>query len=140
MTLSEFIQKNDGQPVVYKKYAWVGASCVALARTWVEALGFPQFPGVTGAADIWRKYQPDLYERIACAPGLYPTAGDLVIWRRVYIAPGRVTPGHIAIAVFGEFCFSQNDPVKSLAHIREYPGFKNVLGWLHPINRGQNAP
>jgi hypothetical protein len=135
MTLSEFIAEHDGRPVIYKKYAWVGASCVALARTWVEALGLPQFPGVTGAADMYRTYDPKYYDRIAYAPGLYPMAGDLVVWRRVArLAKGKwvMGPGHVAIAVFGEFCFSQNDPAGEPPGIVEYPGFTNVLGWLHP--------
>lgn len=130
MTLQQFKEKYLGKKVDFDGY--YGGQCVDLYRQYVkEVLGFPQSPGVGGAAEIWDSASPEYYDFIPNSPTGVPTAGDIVIWNRR--AGGGF--GHVAIFLRGDVnsfvSLDQNwptlDKVTETVH-----NYTNVIGWLHP--------
>lgn len=129
MTLDNFVEKYKGKFVDFD--GAYGAQCTDLYRQYVkEVLGFPQSPGVVGAADIWTSYLPDYFDKVPNTPEGIPQSGDIVIWNRRYGAYG-----HVAIVIKADIntmtCFSQNDPIGQPCIIKQY-SYKNIYGWLHP--------
>lgn len=135
MTLDEFVQEYTGQSIDWDGN-W-GPQCMDLIRKYIEqVLCIPQLPLVRGAADVWRNYQAEYYDRIANGPTNYPLPGSIVIWSRGYGGrPIAKSTGHIAIAIEGDpnfmVCFSQNDPVGTRCGLKKYT-YNHVLGWLCP--------
>lgn len=133
MTFEQFIIKWHGLPVDYDGH-W-GNQCVDLYRMYVDnVLGYPQSPGVIGAADIWTTYLPAFYERIPNTPTGVPLAGDIVIWSRAYGPFGHVAIFHIG-NVTKFISLDQNQPLGTVTHLQHH-NYKSVLGWLHPKGLG----
>jgi predicted RNase H-like nuclease (RuvC/YqgF family) len=135
MNLDEFKNKWLGKPADFD--GAYGNQCVDLYRFYVhEVLGFPQSPGVGGAAEIWDSADPKYYDFITNNPkdtDQFPTPGDIVIWNRK-MGSGA---GHVAIVLGGT--------TGSTLHVLETDGttgtglvqeklrpYTNVIGWLHP--------
>ena len=130
ITFAQYINKYLG-----KKLDWDGfynGQCVDNYRFYVaEVLGFPQSPGVGGAAEIWDTASPDDYYFIDNKPLAVPEYGDIIIWSRK-VGGGY---GHVAIFIEGnisEFIsLDQNwprlDEVTKTKH-----NYLNIIGWLRP--------
>lgn len=129
MTLDEFVKKYLGTKVDFDGQ-W-GGQCVDLYRVYVkEVLGFPQSPGVGGAAEIWDT-AGDKYDYILNTPTGVPQPGDIVIWNR-RVGGGF---GHVAIFLSGNAnsftSLDQNWPTLDLVTKTQHT-YTNVIGWLHP--------
>lgn len=130
MSLNQFIDKWLGKKADFDGY--YDGQCVDLYRFYVkEVLGFPQSPGVGGAAEIWDSASPEYYDFIKNTPTGVPQKGDIVIWNRR--AGGGF--GHVAIFIEGnvnEFTsFDQNWPTLDVCTLTKH-NYTNVIGWLHP--------
>lgn len=130
MTLTEFRNKYLGTKVDFDGY--YGGQCVDLYRQYVQdVLGFPQSPGVGGAAEIWDSADPKYYDFIPNTPTGVPTAGDIVIWNR-RVGNGF---GHVAIFLRGDVnsfvSLDQNWPTLDKVTETQH-NYYNVIGWLHP--------
>lgn len=130
MTLNEFVDRYLGTMVDYDGF--YGGQCVDLYRQYVkDVLGFPQSPGVGGAAEIWESASPECYDFIKNDPNAVPIPGDIVIWNRR--AGGGF--GHVAIFLHGDVnhftSLDQNWPTLNKVTKTEHT-YSNVIGWLHP--------
>lgn len=130
MTFDEFIQKWLGKKADYD--GMYSGQCVDLYRFYVkEVLGYPQSPGVGGAAEIWDSADPKYYDFIPNTPEGIPTKGDIVVWNRR--AGGGF--GHVAIFISGDVnrfvSLDQNWPTLDVVTKTEHT-YSNVIGWLHP--------
>lgn len=130
MSLNQFIDKWLGKKADFD--GSYGGQCVDLYRFYVkEVLGFPQSPGVGGAAEIWDSASPKYYDFIKNTPTGVPQKGDIVIWNRR--AGGGF--GHVAIFVEGDVngftSFDQNWPTLDKCTLTKH-NYTNVIGWLHP--------
>lgn len=130
MTLEEFTNFWLGKKCDFDGF--YGGQCVDLYRQYVkDVLGFPQSPGVGGAAEIWESASPEYYDFIPNTPEGVPLKGDIVIWNR-RVGGGF---GHVAIFIEGGMnqflSFDQNWPTLDKCTFTEH-SYSNVLGWLHP--------
>lgn len=130
ITFDEFINKWLGKKADFDGY--YGGQCVDLYRFYVqEVLGFPQSPGVGGAAEIWDSADPDYYDFIDNDPLAVPEKGDIVIWNRN--AGGGF--GHVSIYLEGNVnsftSLDQNWPTLDKVTKTKH-NYTNVIGWLHP--------
>ena len=130
MTLNEFVNKYLGKKVDFDGY--YGGQCVDLYRQYVkDVLGFPQSPGVGGAAEIWDSASPEYYDFIPNTPTGVPEPGDIVIWNR-RMGGGF---GHVAIFLNGDVnsftSLDQNWPTLDKVTKTEH-NYNSVIGWLHP--------
>lgn len=132
--LNQFVENLQGQfvEVSYKEAIY---QCMDLAYTWVFCLGFPKSTiQHTYAYEVFTSPNSTTLEHFEIIPNsttAIPQDGDLVIWSNKY-GPA----GHIAIALGGGntskfWCFEQNNPLGSNAHLQER-SYTNVLGWLRP--------
>jgi CHAP domain len=129
--LDVFIARYHNRPIDFDGN--YGYQCMDLYRQYVqEALGFPQSPGVAGAADVYDHYLTDYFDRFENTPEALPQRGDIIIWRRV---DDGLPDGHIAIFISGDLLtftsFDQNSPHGSYCHYRDHQ-YTNVHGWLRP--------
>ena len=128
--MDEFIKKYLG-----KKLDWdgfYGGQCVDLYRYYVhEVLGFPQSPGVGGAAEIWDSADPKYYDFIKNTPTGIPNKGDIIVWNR-NVGGGF---GHVAIFIEGDVnafvSLDQNWPTLDKVTKTKHD-YKNIIGWLRP--------
>ena len=130
MTLEQFISKYLGKKVDFDGY--YGGQCVDLYRQYVkDVLGFPQSPGVGGAAEIWDSASPEYYEFIKNTPLGIPERGDIVIWNR-RVGGGF---GHVAIFLDGDVnsftSLDQNWPTLNEVTKTKH-NYSCVIGWLRP--------
>lgn len=130
MTLDGFVDKYLGKKVDYDGF--YGGQCVDLYRQYVKkVLGFPQSPGVGGAAEIWESADPKYYDFIKNDPNAVPSRGDIVIWNR-RVGGGF---GHVAIFLSGDVngftSLDQNWPTLSKVTKTKHT-YSSVIGWLHP--------
>ena len=130
LTLEEFINKWLGKKADYDDY--YGGQCVDLYRFYVkEVLGFPQSPGVGGAAEIWDTADPDYYDFIDNTPTAIPEPGDIPIWNRN--AGGGF--GHVSVVIIANIntfvSFDQNWPTLSVC-TKTTHNYDNIIGWLRP--------
>jgi archaellum component FlaC len=130
MTLREFRDKWLGKKADFDGF--YGGQCVDLYRFYVkEVLGFPQSPGVGGAAEIWDSASPEYYDFITNTPSGVPEPGDIVIWNRR--AGGGF--GHVAIFLHGDVnsftSLDQNWPTLDKVTETQH-NYTNVIGWLRP--------
>lgn len=130
MTLEEFKNKYLGKKVDWDNF--YGGQCVDLYRQYVnDVLGFPQSPGVGGAAEIWDSADPKYYDFIPNGDTNFPEPGDIVIWNRR--AGGGF--GHVAIALSANpndfISLDQNWPTLDKVTETKH-NYTNVIGWLHP--------
>ena len=128
MTPNQFVSKYNGKRVCHSG----ACQCVALARMYVqEVLGFPQFPIVRGANDVWGVASTARYTKIKNAPTNYPKKGDIIIWKKEYSGYG-----HIAIVVEadvrGVLSFDQNHTGRGDLPQLVNHSYNLVLGWLRP--------
>jgi hypothetical protein len=132
-TLAEFITEWNWKEADFDGY--YGPQCVDIVQYWVKELGIPALVG-DPAYTIWNNYDPKYFTRIENGLFNSPMPGDIAIWK-----PGfNGGFGHIAIVVsanvFSLSCFSQNDPLGSYPHTRNYSyGYGTnggIYGWLHP--------
>ena len=130
ITFAQFIDKWLGKKIDFDGY--YGGQCVDLYRQYVkEVLGFPQSPGVGGAAEIWHSADPKYYDFIENTPLAVPEYGDIMIWSRK--VDGDF--GHVAIFIEGDIMnftsLDQNwprlDKVTKTKH-----NYLNIIGWLRP--------
>ncbi len=138
MTLNEFIDKWLGKKCDYDNF--YGGQCVDLYRMYVkEVLGFPQSPGVGGAAEIWDTADHKYYDFITNEPTAVPQRGDIVIWNRK--AGGGF--GHVAVFLEGDVnkftSLDQNWPTLDKVTKTEHD-YKNVIGWLRPKKQDNIEP
>lgn len=129
MTLNEFISKYNG-----KKWDWdgvYGAQCFDLFQFYNRDMFGGGFVSGNGAVDIWSTYPANIYTKIPNSPTGYPLPGDVMIWGTNY-GPW----GHVAVVTKANVdnftCLSQNDPAGRETHLKDYPNYSGVLGWLHP--------
>lgn len=130
MTLQQFRDKYIGKKVDFDGF--YGGQCVDLYRQYVkDVLGYPQSPGVGGAAEIWDSASPEYYDFIKNTPTGVPQPGDIVIWNRR--AGGGF--GHVAIFLRGDInrftSLDQNWPTLDKVTETEH-NYTNVIGWLRP--------
>lgn len=105
--------------------------CTGLFAVYAESLGLPFTWG--DAMDIFANADEKFYEKILNTPEAIPQQGDCVVWGKSF----NGTFGHIALATgtatLTTFeCFTQNDPLGSNCHLKTYPSYKSVIGWLRP--------
>lgn len=130
ISLDEFVRKYLGKKLDWDGY--YGGQCTDLYRFYVkEVLGYPQSPGVGGAAEIWDSASPEYYDFIKNTPTGVPQPGDIVIWNRR--AGGGF--GHVAIFLRGDInrftSLDQNWPTLDKVTETEH-NYTNVIGWLRP--------
>ena len=129
--LQNFVSNNNGKFLDFDgKY---GNQCVDLARCWIKANGKNQPGGVSGAKDLFDKFEKDPilmknYIKIKNTPLTIPKAGDIVIWN------GSYGPyGHVAVIIDANLmsfrAFSQNDPAGSCCAVKKY-SYNKVSGFL----------
>ncbi|MGF7108240.1 CHAP domain-containing protein [Treponema pedis] len=132
MVLDEFVKKYEGKKVDYDgRY---GAQCVDLFRQYCkDVLNIPHTGGVTGAEELFTKYEKlpleqKYFNRIVYAGGT-PEPGDVVIFK----STENNKFGHVAIViaasdteitVFEQDGFNQ-DGAKIIRR-----SYKTVLGFL----------
>ncbi len=110
-----------------------GNQCFDLANFYSFAIGSQSFTGAT-ADLIYNQTQNGFYTQIPNSPSNFPVKGDIIVlnWPHVGIATGNNTDAN-------QFeIFQQNDPVGSNCHIKLYPNYDGVIGWLHPVTIPQN--
>lgn len=82
------------------------------------------------AIDYWRDIPG--FTRISRTIFNRPNPGDIIIWNTTSSNPY----GHIAICNWSRYfdvgVFGQNDPIGSPCEYKDYPSYKNILGWLRP--------
>lgn len=135
ISLDQFVKNSLG-----KSRDWdgqYGSQCVDYARFYVnEVLGFPQFPPVVGAADIFKSAQGDLYDKVENSPTGIPPAGAIVIWARN--EKENLPYGHVAIADHGSTTTvlkTTDQNWSGMKVTRENHNYENVHGWLIPKNQ-----
>lgn len=126
MTLTDLINKYNGQPCEMGGSSKALNQCVDLANAWLfEGLEQPKLLG-TNAIDFPEKIG-DKWEWIPNTTTNVPVPGDLVIFNI-----GNY--GHISIFMEGDSLsfksFDQNYPLKSLCHVQSHK-YTTVIGWLH---------
>lgn len=136
ITLNQFVDKHLGKKADWDNF--YSGQCVDLYRFYVhEVLGFPQSPGVGGAAEIWDSADPNYYDFIN--NGLYdvPQPGDIIVWNRN--AGGGF--GHVAVYLSGDVnsftSFDQNWPTLSKCTKTKH-NYNNIIGWLRPKKEDQS--
>lgn len=138
MTLDEFIKTYEGAKVDYDgRY---GAQCVDLFRQYCkDVLQIPHTGGVTGAAELYTKYdklplEQKYFDKIVYAGGT-PEPGDVVVFR----ATRQNEFGHVAIVLSadnnGLLVFEQDGFKQDGAKITR-SSYKTVLGFLRVKRRG----
>lgn len=141
MTLNEFVKKYDGKQVEYHSYG-TGAlyQCVDLINAYINEVldnntkDYTEIIG-TNAKDFATRYDPQDFIFIKDATGIVPQKGDIVIWNG-YMGGGA---GHVAIALeastFSEYFKSLDQNFSKTQRVTlETHNYKNVIGWLRPIN------
>jgi hypothetical protein len=137
MTLQEFITQYNGKRNDFDNF--YGAQCFDLFQFYNrDVIGGGFVPG-NAAYDIVSTYPKNLYTYVQNTPSGVPEAGNVIIWGK-----GYGPYGHVAIiteANVNSFkCLSQNDPIGRETHIKEYPNYNGVLGWLKPIKQVTQQP
>ena len=108
---------------------WDGADgnqCFDLAQFWNYVLGGQPFTGAT--ADLIYNQPQNIYTQVPNTPTAVPQAGDLVVWNWPHV--GIATGNNSDTNQFE--VLEQNDPTNSSCHIKIYPNYDGVIGWLHP--------
>lgn len=128
--MQQFVDKWLGKKADFDGH--YGGQCVDLYRFYVkEVLGFPQSPGVGGAAEIWDSASPEYYDFIKNDPLAVPEPGDIIIWNR-RVGGGF---GHVAIFLHGDVnrftSLDQNWPTLDKVTETEHT-YSSVIGWLRP--------
>jgi len=129
MTFETFFNLFNETRVDFDGY--YGTQCVDLVKFWSRAIGGPP---IKGNAKTLLTQGGDFYAVILNQPMNIPKKGDIVVWGSG-MGGGF---GHTAIAAAGcnvmkLIAFGQNYPTYSHCKISVH-NYKNVLGWLHPIN------
>lgn len=131
MTFQEFLNKFNGQSNVGNTPENKG-ECVGLVSVWVDNLGYDHIWG--HAKDLVNNYNPNQFDFILNTPEAMPEQGDIICWNST-MGGGY---GHTAIATGGQTTlttfevFEQNNPTGSNCHLKTYPNYNNVIGWLRP--------
>lgn len=138
ITVMEFVQKYDGQPIdvdgVYSGQCW---DLVALYNQEVigipasQSYGLPTGPNLA-AKEVYEYFEDPLSDYfIRLDRGAVPVTGDVVVWSSL---PGSIY-GHIAVFLNGTLdnfnSFDQNWPTGSVCHVQGH-SWANVLGFLRP--------
>ncbi len=110
--------------------------CLSLVKQYIQeryAISPPP-SGVGSAWGYWTNFPdplPSVLAKVEYAPGAYPAAGDIVIWRKT----GRMLDGHISIAVTGYqegfIGFEQNWFTRAAGLV--WHNYKDVYGWLERL-------
>lgn len=130
MTFQEFLNQYNGQVNVGNTPENKG-QCVGLVAVWVDALGYDHIWG--NAKDLPNNHNPNQFDFILNTPDAIPTAGDIICWNgnmgggygHTAIATGTGTKTTVEV-------FEQNNPTGSNCHLRTYPNYNNIIGWLRP--------
>lgn len=133
MNLNEFITKWN------YKYCEVTDptnpnQCFDLVVAWTDNLGIPRVFPFMFAYQIYTSFgtlQAKYFDRIVNTPDAVPNPGDIVVWGNNYNFAGGHTGIYVAGDVWSLNAFEQNDPMRSVCHIRNY-NYNYVLGWLRP--------
>src|SRR6266702_234069 len=127
MTLQEFFDKNNGQPLDFDGY--YGDQCVDEVQFYnrdvINALAL-----IGNAIDIWTTYPKDFYEQIANTPDNFTNPGDIIIWGTDI---GKF--GHIAVVKSADAnSFTSLDQNWNGHQYCEFVihNYTSVLGWLRP--------
>jgi hypothetical protein len=143
MTVDAFFSTWNGKGADFD--GWYGDQCVDLFNFYnrdVVGAPFTGTPYTGGAADLWRSYHADFYDRIDNSISFVPRKGDVMIWAANTPATGPA--GHVAICT-GEadtnyfVSFDQNYPTGSKCHFQRH-GYTGVYGVLRPKNLNNGEP
>ena len=110
-----------------------GDQCFDLANNYSRWIGGPRFTGAT--ADLIINQAGTFYTRIDNTPTGVPQKGDVVVWSWPHV--GIATGNNSNENQFE--VLEQNDPANSNCHIKTYPNYNGVLGWLRPITLPQGT-
>lgn len=147
MTFEEYKTYWTGRKTMDYDGAY-GNQCVDNFRFYVrDVLGFPQPPGVKGAVDLSKNYDPKYFQWIPNTPGIVFQKGDIIIFDGTPSNPfGHVGIGDEADIKLPTFkSFDINFPSEGFkdahgnfigtgtAHIQTHKWSEKVLGWLRPI-------
>ena len=126
ITIDQFFALFTGHWVDWDGY--YGNQCEDLANFYSFAIGGQPFTGAT-ADLIYNQTQNGFYEQVKNDPTNYPGKGDIVVfnWPHVGICTGNNTNSSTVELL------EQNDPARSNAHIKLYPNYDGVIGWLHKV-------
>ncbi len=126
MTFEQWRDEFLGKGIDFDgKYSF---QCVDVYRSYVaRVLGFPQSPGVAGAADIWTTYLPSYFTRVSNSPQAVPGKGDICIWKK---AKSNGNYGHVAIvekADLNTLTILEQDGLTNSVLKRRTTNYTNVL-------------
>lgn len=131
--VKNFFKQYDETYIDFDGY--FGAQCVDLVQFYNKEVVHAE-PLTGNAADIWKTYPKDTYDKVVNTPDGVPESGDIIIWDK--IPNNKKSFGHIAIFYEGDdhefITFGQNRPSGSPAHFQYHENYNRVLGWLHPKN------
>jgi hypothetical protein len=102
-----------------------GDQCFDLANNYSRWIGGPYFSGAT--ADLIINQAGTFYTRIDNTPTGFPVKGDIVVWNWPHVGIATGTADENTFEVL-----EQNDPTNSNCHMKVYPNYDGVIGWLHP--------
>lgn len=111
-----------------------GDQCFDLANNYSRWIGGGRFTGAT-ADLIYGQTQNGFYQAITNTPDGVPQRGDIVVWNWPHV--GIASGNNSNTASFE--VLEQNDPEDSNCHIKQYPNYNGVIGWLRPVNLPQNG-
>lgn len=125
-----------GNTYVEKEDITAKDQCFDLAFAWVDALGLDR--ATIRHALAYQIYESPIdltiqfFDLIPNTPSAVPQCGDIVVWNKNYNGGA----GHVGIATGAGnteefYCFAQNDPTGTNAHVKSY-NYAYVDGWLRP--------
>jgi hypothetical protein len=130
LNIDEFIKKYTGVKVGTTKDNF--GECTGLIHKWRENLGLTIFWG--HAKYLYANAPSSEYTKIKNASGIYPRAGDIIVWTSV-MGGGY---GHTAIAISSSVkedsvtVFEQNNPIGNAPRTYTYKNWNGIYGWLRP--------
>ena len=131
IVLSDFIKLFNGHWCDWD--GSFGNQCFDLAQFYNSTIGNPtSFTGAT--ADLIINQAGTFYTKVLNSPTGFPVAGDIVVWSWPHV--GIATGNNTNSSKFE--VLEQNDPTNSNCHIKVYPNYNGVIGWLHPNSLPQD--
>ncbi len=137
MTFKQFLDTYNGQSGVGNTNENKG-QCVGLVAVYIDSLTLPHIWG--DAKDLFANADEKFFDKVLNTLEAIPQQGDIIVWSSAF----NGTVGHTGIATgtadLKTFeVFEQNDPLGSNSHLKTYPNYKFVIGWLKPKITNQQA-